>query len=96
MIDCGGAIQTMVSPVPLEKHTRLQLSMGRMVNDLIKGNMEVDMSWIGGHMDLEGGDLADAQARTAAGSAGSLGSDLHVSCSPSEAGHITNTCCLVQ
>jgi hypothetical protein len=66
-----------------KNHAKLQLSIKRKVHALKKDDKIVDMTWIGGHIDLEGNDYADKMAKEAATSANNQSLDAHLS--PSEA-----------
>ncbi len=66
LIDCQSALETATSTNMSKNHAALQRKIKHKNSHLLKQVKQLDISWIGGHIDLLGNDLADRAAKDAA------------------------------
>jgi ribonuclease HI len=88
--DCKSALAASSSSNVCKNHTDLQMSIWRKHQPFVSNNTPVDITWVAGHIDLLGNDLADCTAKLAAKQAQSApDSCSHPLLSPAEVSTIT-------
>ena len=68
LVDCQSALDTASSTNMAKNHAELQRNIKKKHNGLLAKVKSVDISWVGGHINLLGNDLADTAAKEAANS----------------------------